>query len=286
MRRREIERHFDAIVDFAGVEKFLETPVKRYSSGMYVRLAFAVAAHLEPEILIVDEVLAVGDADFQRKCLDKMQDVATQGRTVLFVSHNLGILQRLCQRGILLQNHRVGLDAPIQEAVGEYLRTMEQSASVDLSNRQDRRGAGLVRLKSVEVSTGGEMPSLTLTTGGPARFVFGLSGMAPGISLLFSLYDNHGQAIAGFSSAIPGPQDGRDVTLNDTFVCEIDSFLLIPGRYRLNVAVMSGSAMQDHVEAAAIFDVEPGQIEGRLVDVNRVYGVVSLPHRWIAPGNK
>jgi lipopolysaccharide transport system ATP-binding protein len=253
---------------------------------MYVRLAFAVAAHLEPEILIVDEVLAVGDADFQRKCLDKMQDVAAQGRTVLVVSHNLGILQSLCQRGILLQNHRVGLDAPIGEAVGTYLRSMEQSASADLSERGDRKGAGQIRLKSVQVSTGGEMSSLTLTTGGPAQFAFGLTGLAPGVSIVFTLYDHHGQAVAGFSSAIPGPADGRDAALNDAFICELDEFLLLPGRYRLNAAVMSGTALQDHVEAAAVFDVEPGQVDGRLVDMNRVYGVVALPHRWIAPGNK
>src|SRR5688572_24323628 len=110
MRRKEIERQFDAIVEFAEVSKFLDTPVKRYSSGMYVRLAFAVAAHLNPEILIVDEVLAVGDAAFQRKCLGKMKDVAGGGRTVLFVSHNLGAIQQLCDRTIWLRDGRLVMD--------------------------------------------------------------------------------------------------------------------------------------------------------------------------------
>ena len=124
MRKAEIARKFDEIVAFSEVEKFLNTPVKRYSSGMYVRLAFAVAAHLEPEILIVDEVLAVGDHAFQKKCLGKMQDVAsTDGRTVLFVSHNMGALAQLCQRGVLLEQGRVTKVGPVRDVIQTYLRS-------------------------------------------------------------------------------------------------------------------------------------------------------------------
>jgi len=123
MRRKEIERRFDEIVAFAEVEKFIDTPVKRYSSGMYVRLAFAVAAHLEPEILIVDEVLAVGDANFQKKCLGKMGDIAREGRTVIFVSHNMSAVQRLCTRGLLLDGGRIHKDASVAETISQYLRT-------------------------------------------------------------------------------------------------------------------------------------------------------------------
>ena len=122
MRRQEIRRRFDEIVEFAEVERFLDTPVKRYSSGMSVRLAFAVAAHLEPEIMLVDEVLAVGDAAFQRKSLGKMGEVARDGRTVIFVSHNLAIIQALCRRGVLLERGEVLVDAPVDEAVPHYLR--------------------------------------------------------------------------------------------------------------------------------------------------------------------
>jgi lipopolysaccharide transport system ATP-binding protein len=121
MKRAEIDRKFDEIVDFSGVEKFIDTPVKRYSSGMYLRLAFAVAAHMEPEILVVDEVLAVGDAEFQRKCLGKMSDVAHQGRTVLFVSHNMSAVLRLTQETIVLEKGRVILRAPSSQAVDYYL---------------------------------------------------------------------------------------------------------------------------------------------------------------------
>lgn len=134
MSRREIARQFDAIVDFAGVERFLDTPVKRYSSGMYVRLAFAVAAHLRTEILVVDEVLAVGDAEFQRKCLGKMQDVASGGRTVLFVSHNEGAVRRLCGRAVLLRNGRVVVDSTPAGAFAAY-RAARGAAGFDATNR-------------------------------------------------------------------------------------------------------------------------------------------------------
>jgi lipopolysaccharide transport system ATP-binding protein len=125
MRKAEIDRKFDEIVAFSEIEEFLDTPVKRYSSGMYVRLAFAVAAHLEPEILIVDEVLAVGDYSFQKKCMGKMQDVASgDGRTILFVSHNVGTLAQLCQRGILLKGGSVAMDGPIRDVIGEFMQSM------------------------------------------------------------------------------------------------------------------------------------------------------------------
>jgi lipopolysaccharide transport system ATP-binding protein len=134
MRRAEIARRFDEIVEFAGVARFLDTPVKRYSSGMQVRLAFAVAAHLEPEILLVDEVLAVGDAEFQEKCLGKMRDVTREGRTVVFVSHNLAAVRSLCSRGLLLEQGRLVFDGDADDAVDHYLKRMggaRDSAVVD-----------------------------------------------------------------------------------------------------------------------------------------------------------
>lgn len=148
MSRAEVRRKFDAIVDFAGVEKFLDTPVKRYSSGMYVRLAFAVAAHLEPEILIVDEVLAVGDAEFQRKCLGKMESVGKEGRTVLFVSHNMGMINKLCGSSILLQHGRIHIAGPTAAVLNEYSKSQKQEIS--LTERIDRTGTGEIRFTSVE----------------------------------------------------------------------------------------------------------------------------------------
>ncbi|GAG06940.1 unnamed protein product, partial [marine sediment metagenome] len=128
MDRWEVSRKFDEIVAFAGLEKFVDTPVKRYSSGMYMRLAFAVAAHLDPEILLVDEVLAVGDIQFQKKCLGKLQNVSKEGRTVLFVSHNMDMINRLCQRGILLKNGHVDFEGNASDAVQQYLRSGHQEA--------------------------------------------------------------------------------------------------------------------------------------------------------------
>ena len=147
MARAEIKRKFDEIVAFAEVEKFLDTPVKRYSSGMYVRLAFAVAAHLEPEILIVDEVLAVGDAQFQKKCLGKMQDVSKGGRTVLFVSHNMGAVTTLCRKAIWLNGGRIVRTGSAREVVDEYLTASSeaQKTVMDLSeaNRHEDPGPAI-----------------------------------------------------------------------------------------------------------------------------------------------
>jgi lipopolysaccharide transport system ATP-binding protein len=143
MRKAEIKRQFDEIVEFSGVEKFLDTPVKRYSSGMQVRLAFAVAAHLQPEILLVDEVLAVGDAEFQKKCLGKMDDVTKEGRTVVFVSHNALAVRSLCPRSILLEHGRVGFDGPTEETFQRYLHAdVATSGWIDgevLARRQQSR---------------------------------------------------------------------------------------------------------------------------------------------------
>jgi ABC-type polysaccharide/polyol phosphate transport system ATPase subunit len=154
MRKREIDRRFDEIVAFANVEQFLDTPVKRYSSGMYVRLAFAVGAHLDTDVLLVDEVLAVGDAEFQKKCLGKMRDVTEEGgRTILFVSHNLNAVQRLCPRSVLIENGKVVNDGPTNDIVAQYLSGTHETLPgewVDLTSAQ-RRGNGQARFKAMRV---------------------------------------------------------------------------------------------------------------------------------------
>ncbi len=155
MRKKEIKRKFDEIVEFSGVERYIDTPVKRYSSGMYVRLAFAVAAHLESEILIVDEVLAVGDSDFQKKCLGKMNDVSSNGgRTVLFVSHNIAAVKQICRSGIYLQNGSLLKQGPIQDVVKEYLiNPVSISSQNDLiGDKQSRRGGGEARFTGIIIN--------------------------------------------------------------------------------------------------------------------------------------
>ena len=173
MRRHEIKRKFDEIVDFSGVAAYIDTPVKRYSSGMYVRLAFAVAAYLESEILIVDEVLAVGDAEFQKKCLGKMGDVSKgEGRTVLFVSHNMAAVKTLCQKGIVLENGNIVYTGSSEDASNFYLAKNFNKAAVALSNRNDRRGDGRMQIKDITIVNRSGDAVIDLIVGESCQFVF------------------------------------------------------------------------------------------------------------------
>jgi lipopolysaccharide transport system ATP-binding protein len=155
MKRREIKQKLPEIVAFSGVERFIDTPVKRYSSGMYVRLAFSVAAHFEPEIMLVDEVLAVGDAEFQARCLGRMEDMGSTGRTVLFVSHNMQAITQLCERAILLDGGRIALDGPSNEVVASYLQTTAGAGASRTWDDESAPGDELVRLRSVRVVDSG-----------------------------------------------------------------------------------------------------------------------------------
>jgi lipopolysaccharide transport system ATP-binding protein len=282
MKKFEIERKLDEIVAFAEIDKFLDTPVKHYSSGMHVRLAFSVAAHLEPEILLVDEVLAVGDMAFQRKCLGKMDDVAKTGRTVVFVSHNMGLLQQLCERGIFLQQGAVHTDGTIGEAVDAYLQTLEQAKSQKLSERADRKGQGKVRLVGAEVTNNPNGSPAILKTGNPARFVFQVDTLIPGMACNFNVYDTIGQPVTSFKSKVRGPEDSYDPQNGLRFICELDELLLLPGRYRIDVAITGDNRLQDFIEAAAVFEVSDGQIGGRPIQPDGKFSV-GMSHRWILP---
>jgi lipopolysaccharide transport system ATP-binding protein len=247
-----------------------------------VRLAFAVAAHLEPEILLVDEVLAVGDVAFQKKCLGKMSSVAGEGRTVLFVSHNMGIMQKLCQRGLLLQEGKLVADTSMAEAAEIYLRTLEAAETQRVSERTDRGGQGRVRLVDVEVlGRDGENGS-GIQTGQPARFIFRVSGLMPAISCVFTVFSQLGQRITAFKSDAPSLDDQNDPTMGPKFVCDVDQLLLVAGRYRIDVLIRGGGERQDHVQAAAVFDVQEGLLNGRVVKPQQEVSVC-MPHRWTLP---
>ena len=173
MRKSEIAARFDEIVAFAEVQQFIDTPTKRYSSGMFTRLAFAVAAHLEPEILFVDEVLAVGDAAFQKKCLGKMEDVSAQGRTVFFVSHNTQAIRQLCTRCVLLEHGSVAADGPTDETLAIYnrhLRELKVDAETGINNPENRRGSGAVRFTAVSVEDLSGAERYTFEMGETVRF--------------------------------------------------------------------------------------------------------------------
>ncbi len=177
MKRAEINHKFDEIVDFSGVTKFIDTPVKRYSSGMKVRLGFAVAAHLDPEILLIDEVLAVGDAEFQNKCLGKMDDVAKSGRTVLFVSHNMGAIADLCPRTLLLSRGSLQADGSTPDVVSEYLTVATPDGYVDLRHWElERSGDGPMRIEAFEILDSNGARAGQIECGEPIRFRFSVRG--------------------------------------------------------------------------------------------------------------
>jgi lipopolysaccharide transport system ATP-binding protein len=284
MTKKEIDRKFDEIVDFAEIGKFINTPVKFYSSGMYVRLAFSVAAHLDPEILLVDEVLAVGDIAFQKKCLGKMGDVARTGRTVLFVSHNMAVIQTLCERGICIQSGKVISDGPISEVVDVYLSSLEKVQNLDVSSRTDRRGRGKVKLTGVEITNGKESGETILKAGGPAKFTFHLDGTIANLSCGFVILDDLGQRLVMFKSDMPSPEDIVQPDSDVRFVCEFDELMLMPGRYRVDVFIRGGGEKQDFIQAAAFFDVEVGQLRGRpIARPGNSRTQIVMPHRWVLP---
>ncbi len=240
MRKAEIDRQFDAIVDFSGVERFLDTPVKRYSSGMYVRLAFAVAAHLEPEILVVDEVLAVGDAEFQKKCLGKMSDVARRGRTVLFVSHNMSAVQALTQRCVwLAQGSAVGV-GPTPEVVSDYLNSMTGSSTVDVTDapRDQPHHASRVRLRRISALMPG---GFGFPFNDELLFEIELESYAAHSGLRFGLTVRDASGAPVLSSITPpavstvdGETSVHQLSLSDT--------RLAPGSYTVGLSVCAGGA--------------------------------------------
>jgi lipopolysaccharide transport system ATP-binding protein len=262
MTRREIARKFDEIVDFAEVARFIDTPVKRYSSGMYLRLAFAVAAHLEPEILIVDEVLAVGDAAFQKKCMGKMGDVAQQGRTVMFVSHNMDAVQRLCTRGILLESGNVVAQGGIADVVAHYLSARDVESApgewVDLAGA-DRTGSGEARFARVRYS--GDDAGLAGNAYPRGRLTVDLdidSGHALTVESLAAVIWS-----AGGVKLVNADTVARGVTVQlrpgrNRVVLSVDELYLNPGAYRLGLWMASSlGATYDYVEFAFRFEVVP-----------------------------
>jgi lipopolysaccharide transport system ATP-binding protein len=282
MRRREIQRRFDEIVEFAEIGRYLDTPVKRYSSGMMVRLAFAVAAHLQTEILLIDEILAVGDVAFQKKCLGKMSAVAGEGRTVLFVSHNMAVVQALCNRGVVLQGGKVVVDDDISQATSWYLRMLDQGARQRVAEREDRRGTLNVIVTDIDI-IGGNGGHGTLATGDPARFVVSTNRERQRVSLVLTIYNQFGHPVAMLNSGDRGPEDSDAADDTGTFECSIDELPLQPGRYRLDTRLWGTHDLEDLVEGATFFDVEQGTIAGRPFAGDPSGGDMAIRHRWVTP---
>jgi lipopolysaccharide transport system ATP-binding protein len=277
MRRAEVASKLDEIIDFAGVGAFIDVPLKRYSSGMYLRLAFAVAAHVEPDILVIDEVLAVGDATFQKKCIAKAESIAGTGRTVLVVSHQMSILQRVCSRAVLLEGGRLTAEGPTQEVVGGYLAALETRALADLAGREDRTGRGRLRVVRVDV-TGDDYG---LASGGPAVLRIHVEGPRTPVRCMLSICDEIGDAVLSFDTNDPSPHDRTGAG----YEIHVDSLMLRPGRYRVDVALVAPDrVVEDHVHTAALVEVHPGAIDGRPVPEAPGFGSASIPHRWVLRG--
>ncbi len=260
MTRAEIKRKFDEIVAFAEIEQYLDTPVKRYSSGMYVRLAFAVAAHLEPEILVVDEVLAVGDAQFQKKCLGKMGDVAKEGRTVLFVSHNMAAIENLCSRALVLDRGLVRFAGTQTEAIAEYQRSFE-GGIVPLQDRLDRKGSGEVRVLGITIRDveGQTIDSVVCGQDFDVVFHFERSaGFHTNLVLAsFSVTTQWDVPVFLHHNRMTGTAF-PELPRRGAFVCRIRRLPLTPSTYRIGYSIMIGSDYLDSMADAAELTVMAG----------------------------
>jgi homopolymeric O-antigen transport system ATP-binding protein len=260
----DIDRRFDEIVEFAEVQRFIDTPVKRYSSGMYLRLAFAVAAHLEPEILIVDEVLSVGDSAFQRKCIGRMEDVADEGRTVLFVSHNLSAVSRLCKRSMLLSGGRPVTEGPTSEVIDEYVRSVQTQAGINLGDRVDRNGNGRMRFTTASFEIARDKVDLGIC-GTDLDLVFAFRTAdgkpVPNVNLAVSINTMLGETMLHLSTSNTGhilaelPPDGQ-------VRCHVPRCPLPPGTYVINLWADTGGEPLDWIEHAAELTVVEGDFYG------------------------
>src|SRR4051794_8635419 len=260
MRRAEVERKFDEIVEFAEVEQFIDTPVKRYSSGMYLRLAFSVAAHLEPEILIVDEVLSVGDLAFQEKCLGRMEDVASEGRTVLFVSHNLTAVSKLCARSMLLVRGEKVLEGPTQQVIDRYVAEARKRAGMSLAERSDRQGSGRLRFDDLALRDGEKTVDAPVT-GRDLEVVLGYHTAdgrpvtAPRIVITIATL--LGQLMLHLESDVAGGGLAR-LPPQGEVRCLVPRLPLPAGRYAITVAAAVGEDLLDWVSHASDLTVAEG----------------------------
>jgi lipopolysaccharide transport system ATP-binding protein len=266
MKKAEIKTKFDEIVDFSGVEKFIDTPVKRYSSGMYVRLAFAVAAHLEPEILIIDEVLAVGDAEFQKKCLGKMQDVAGQGRTVLFVSHNMSTVSSLCTSGLFLKNGQVVYQGAVDQVIERYLNVSTSTEpSVDLRTYPARQGKQeWGRLTGISMVNGEDEPSNSFAIGDTFKIQidFELDLSLRTLEVGFGIVDGSGLIRQLFVGNWEGLKSVYSVG-NHRVTCTVPQILLVPGNYFISCWIKEqGRGVDDQVDVPIQFEVIGKDITG------------------------
>jgi lipopolysaccharide transport system ATP-binding protein len=293
MKKKEVEAKLDAILSFAGVERFVDTPIKRYSSGMRLRLGFAVAAHLDPDILIIDEVLAVGDAGFQKKCLNAMEDMRSGGRTVLFVSHNMAAVENLCTRAIWIEDGQIRQDGPAHEVIESYMNTFagSQHVAMDLSRIESRRGSGEIRYTGLEFLSKEGQPQPVIRSGDSVmmRFHFHAKESVRFPSFGFRLFTEMGTLITETSTWHHGMAIS-EVSPGPGYIdLEVDSLNLMPARYILSLNIsgekagIEGAHMYEALDHCAKVEIVGANIYHSGHTFDSRYGIVFFPQRWRIP---
>lgn len=282
MSRSEIDRKFDEIVDFSGVEKFIDTPVKRYSSGMYVRLAFAVAAHLDPEILVVDEVLAVGDAEFQKKAIGKMQDVShTDGRTVLFVSHNMASIIRLCSNGILLKNGAVEYAGGMNEVVDLYLKPNRDNKGIILAERNDRIGTGIAKFTRLNIiSNNRVINQIQMGQSVYFQMIVIAKESLRNIKVTLSIYNCFKVLITSTDTNLVSQNIINLKEGMNCIECYYESIPFQVGEYFINLRLDYQNNICDWIEEASSFHVVENDIYGTGKSNPSSRSLIFLPNQW------
>lgn len=284
MKRAEINRKFDEIVAFAEVEKFLDTPVKRYSSGMYVRLAFAVAAHLEPEILIVDEVLAVGDAAFQKKCLGKMNEVRQHGRTILFVSHNMAAVKSLCTHGVFLEKGTTVVVDEVEEVISRYLVEQQSSteSSCELSNHPNRISQYSSEMRNVSLTSNSGLPTsmISMYKRLSIHVDFDIANRSISPILGVVIKDRISSPVFGINNLVVPDYQFATPVRSGRISCHYDAVPLMPGIYSIDLYLSDGAEPVDVVLDAIYFEVIEEDIFGSGKLPPTISGPICWPARW------
>jgi len=285
MKRREIVAKMDEIVAFSGVEKFIDTPIKKYSSGMKLRLGFAVAAHLDPDVLFVDEVLAVGDADFQKKCLNAMNDLRQGGRTVVFVSHNMAAVENLCPRAIWIEGGEVQRDGESIDVIRAYLSMFAGSRQTgyDLSGIQSRGGNGLIQYTGIDFVDEVGRPCPLLRSGDRVcvRLHFRAREEVQHPHFGFKLFSDLGTLITTISTWATGLEIAAIPPGAGQIDLELDSVNLMPGRYYVSLSLSSvGGVRYDILDHCIAIDIEPADPYGTGKGIEARFGLVYLTGRF------
>jgi len=289
MKRAETRAKFDRIVEFAEITRFIDTPVKFYSSGMYVRLAFSVAAHLEPHVLLIDEVLAVGDAAFQRKCLGQMENVAREGRTVLFVSHQLSAVRQLCSRAILIDGGRITGDGSVEDVIEQYLAATFEAAATPLAERTDRAGDDDFRFTAAGVFNRAGDPVSVIGSGEPVSFELSYSSgreRLANVAMAIHVEDLLGRRLFALATPFTG-EDFSTLPPEGRIRCTLPSLPLVAGEYKTMLWCSVNGRLADRIYDALRFSVVDADVFGSGRSPNaRHHGNFIVPHGWrVADGD-